>query len=73
MSGNANKKNPEGGGVPGKAGPARDVQRGTQDEMEIVGLIVAQNPSLRQMVFERIRQAKKRVQEREKKGAPVAE
>ena len=61
------------GGMPGAKGPIRNVQRGTQDELEIIGLIVATSPNIRQLVMEAIRKAKKRMQEREKRAAPVAE
>lgn len=56
-----------------KAGPFRDVQRGTQDEMEIIGLIVAMSPNIRQVILDQVRKAKKRMQDREKKASPVAE
>lgn len=61
------------GPSPKAGGPFRDVQRGTQDEMEILGLIVAMSPNIRQVVLEQVRKAKKRMQDREKKAAPVAE
>jgi hypothetical protein len=69
MSSNAKKTEKAGG----KTGPFRDVQRGTQDELEIIGLIVATSPNIRQAVYEQIRRAKKRMQERDKKSTPVAE
>lgn len=52
-----------------KLGVAGDVNRGTQDEMQILGIIVSGNHSLRAAVIDRIRQAKLR---REKKnvGSP---
>lgn len=54
-------------------GPFRDVQRGTQNELEILGMIVAVSPNIRQIVLDQIRKAKKRLQDREKKAAPIAE
>jgi hypothetical protein len=43
-----------------RAGPSKDVNRGTQDELEILGQIVAQSPMLRQGVLDKLRQAKER-------------
>ncbi len=39
----------------------KEVNRGTQDEMEIVMMIVAQNLSIKQAVLEKIRQTKYRL------------
>ncbi len=61
------------GGMPGAKGPVQGVQRGTQDELEILGLIVATSPNIRLAVLEAIRKAKKRMQDREKRSGPVAE
>lgn len=36
------------------------VSRGTQDELEIIGLIVTQNVGIRTLVFDRLRQARTR-------------
>lgn len=41
------------------------IQRGTQNEMEILGLIITQNVALRQLVFDRLRQAKGRHETRQ--------
>lgn len=71
MGSNAKKDDESKAGA--KTGPFRDMQRGTQDELEILGLIVAASPNIRQAVLEQIRRAKKRVQEKEKKSTPVAE
>jgi hypothetical protein len=43
-----------------KLGISSEVNRGTQDEMQILGIIVAGNHSLRAAVMDRIRQAKLR-------------
>lgn len=44
----------------------RNVNRGTQNELEIIGLIVLQSPALRQLVHEKMRQARKRQADKEK-------
>jgi hypothetical protein len=39
----------------------KKANRGTNDEMEILGLIIANQPSLRIAVLEKLKQAKRRV------------
>lgn len=41
------------------------VNRGTQDEMEIIGQIITATPGIRTLVFERLKQAKSRHKTRE--------
>lgn len=48
-----------------KKGPFKEQNRGTQDELEILGLIVMHNPALKTLVFDRLRSAKNRVAARE--------
>ena len=48
-----------------KPGKPKEVARGTQDELEILGLILVQLPMVRQLVMERLRSAKERVNRRE--------
>lgn len=59
------------GKTPAKTGEKKagavdnSIQRGTQNELEILGLIITQNTMLRQMVFDRLRQAKVRYEARQ--------
>jgi hypothetical protein len=39
-----------------KSGEKKDIIRGTQDDMEILGIIVNENPILKKKVLEKIRQ-----------------
>lgn len=73
MSAKAVKKGDHQQGAAVAKSPFREVQRGTQNELEILGLIVATSPNIRQAVFDVIRKAKKRMEAREKKAPPVAE
>jgi hypothetical protein len=50
-------------GVPG------EVNRGTQDEVEILGLIIAKSPMLKQVVLEKIRAARTRAEKRQISGS----
>ena len=49
-------------------GPAKEVSRGTTDELQILQLIIAQSPVLRTAVLERLRAAKGRVAKRDAGG-----
>lgn len=49
----------------------KKVNRGTNDEFEIIGLIVANNPGLRISVQEKLNQAKRRVAARASRAAEV--
>lgn len=68
MSAKPQKKDPH-----ARQGQLKGVQRGTTDELEILSLIVANSPNIRQIVLEAARKAKKRQQDKEKKSTPVAE
>jgi hypothetical protein len=46
-----------------------DKQRGTQNELEIVGLIVLESPVLRQAVMEKMKQLKERQKSKTQPGA----
>ncbi len=47
----------------------KDVNRGTQDELEVVMMIVSENLALRMTVMERIKQVKNRIAQRNRSGA----
>jgi hypothetical protein len=44
-----------------KTGVGKDAQRGTQDELEILALILSQSPMLRQNILEKLRAARERL------------
>lgn len=47
----------------------KDVNRGTQDECEVIMMIMAENLAVRTAVMERIKQAKNRMAQRSRSGA----
>ena len=47
----------------------KDVNRGTQDELEVIMIIMAENLAVRTAVMERIKQAKNRITQRGRSGA----
>jgi hypothetical protein len=48
------------GGPEKKKQVGNEISRGTQDELEILALVLSQAPVLRQIVVDRLRAAKKR-------------
>ena len=48
-----------------RKGQVKQVNRGTQDELEILGLVIAELPVQRQLVLDKLRAAKERMASRE--------
>ena len=56
----------------GGEGAGAEINRGTQDEMEIIMLIISENLSLKQAVLEKVRQTKYRLGLHKKDGSEAA-
>jgi hypothetical protein len=55
----------------GKAGPLRDLPRHSQDEVEILAMILNHLPVLRTLVMDRLKQAKGRARGRDQRGGAI--
>ena len=52
------------------SGPSKEVQRGTTDELQILGQIISQSPVLKATVLDRLRSARDRIEKRAAGAAP---